>query len=149
MRVFSIVYKATEKGSSAWKLPSSYAGHKDQNDYYHEGVVTSLSPLTITHCTDVEGGIKRDYSIKGWTHVGELSMLDSEPAPVAEGKAVVTGTALALRKGPTKEAGYFCRLPSGTVVDVLPEQTEWTRVSYRGKVGYVMNEYIRMGGEKG
>lgn len=40
-------------------------------DYYHVGVVTRLSPFEITHCTSVDGGIKRDTKLGKWGYAGE------------------------------------------------------------------------------
>lgn len=50
----------------------------DLLDYYHVGVVTSVMPLHITHCTSGGGvdGIKVDYAMGQWRYGGELKDVD-------------------------------------------------------------------------
>ena len=45
-----IVYKAREPGEDKYALPARYENSGDLRDYYHVGVVTSVSPLEITKC---------------------------------------------------------------------------------------------------
>lgn len=51
LQVDQLVYKAHDPGESGYALPEKYAKHADQRDYYHVGVVESVTPLTIVHCT--------------------------------------------------------------------------------------------------
>lgn len=76
LRYGDIVYKHYKPSDSGYALPSRYDDHEDQNDYYHVGVVTSVDPLEITHCTTVSGGIKRDSSLGAWSHFGRLSKIE-------------------------------------------------------------------------
>lgn len=74
----AVVLKSRAPGHSRYKLPARYKTGKtyyngDLTDYYHAGVVTSLSPLTITHMSS--GGITRAHKLDGWTHVGHLDLL--------------------------------------------------------------------------
>ena len=71
-----IVYKAREPGEDKYALPDRYKDSGDLRDYYHVGVVTSVSPLEITHCTSVPGGIQRDSKIGNWRWGGELKYVD-------------------------------------------------------------------------
>lgn len=80
------VYKFHPKGHAKNRLPSSYRGHPDQNDYYHVGVVDSVHPLRILHCTSWKGGsgVKVDTRIGTWAVGGPLSRVSSSgsaPAP--------------------------------------------------------------------
>lgn len=72
------VYKYRNPGDAKYKLPSSYAKHPDQRDYYHVGVVLSVNPLKIAHCTSWTGGsgIKVDTTLGTWKIAGELSRVD-------------------------------------------------------------------------
>lgn len=72
LAVGNIVYKARGPRESNYDLPARYSDHADQNDYYHAGVVTSINPLEITHCTSTPGGIKRDSSLGKWKYYGEV-----------------------------------------------------------------------------
>lgn len=68
----NLVFKAREPGEDKYDLPSSYKNHPDQRDYYHVGVVTSIDPLVISHCTGVPGGIKKDNKLGAWHYTGKL-----------------------------------------------------------------------------
>ncbi len=67
-----LVYKARKPGDPNFKLPRSYENHWMKYDYYHVGVVTSVNPVVVTHCTSVPGGIKQDDSLDAWHYYGEL-----------------------------------------------------------------------------
>ena len=73
-----VVFKFHQSGSSSNKLPSRYANHPDRNDYYHVGVVTSVAPLRIIHCTSSGGvsGIKADTAWGQWSRAAELKAVD-------------------------------------------------------------------------
>ena len=72
------VYKYHNPGDAGYNLPASYANHPDKRDYYHVGVVLSVSPLQIAHCTSWSGGsgIKIDTKLGYWKIAGELSRVD-------------------------------------------------------------------------
>lgn len=72
LAVGNIVYKARGPKEANYDLPVRYDSHPDKLDYYHVGVVTSVAPLEITHCTNTPGGIKRDSSPGKWKYYGEL-----------------------------------------------------------------------------
>lgn len=145
-----IVYKAKEPGESGYSLPSKYNSSGDLRDYYHVGVVTGIDPLEITHCTGVPGGIKRDTSMGAWRWGGKLKYVDYsedwEDEPM-EGKwATVTaenGRTVNMRKEPDKKSEIIARVPVGEEVKVIDDcDSEWLRVSYGGKTGYMMREYL-------
>ena len=49
LAVGDVVYKAKAPGQAGYRLPDRYAAGPDLNDYYHVGVVRSISPLRIIH----------------------------------------------------------------------------------------------------
>ena len=55
LTVGDIVYKARRPGETGYSLPKRYAADPDRADYYHVGVVRSVSPLRIVHCTSPGG----------------------------------------------------------------------------------------------
>ena len=59
----------------------------------------------------------------------------------ATAKAADSGS-INLRSGPSKAAGRIDRVPSGSTIHVLEEGTDWHRVRYEGKEGYMMAQYI-------
>lgn len=63
------------------------------------------------------------------------------PTPPA-GKAIVTGKNVALREGPSTSTKVMIRLATGTQVSIAKVQS-WTYVNYKGKYGFMMNDYIK------
>lgn len=128
----------------------------DLLDYYHVGVVTSIEPLEINHCTSANGvdGIARDSSIRGWTHFGDLLMVDyeaEEEVPiVAMYTAIVTapsGKTVNMRKRPDKEAEVLKKVPVGAEVDVLESASGWCKIRHENLIGYMMAEFVQKAAE--
>lgn len=148
-----ILFKAREPGESGYDLPNDYASSPDQRDYYHVGVVTNVSPLEITHCTNVDGGIKQDASLGAWHYGGRLKYVDyntgedaTEPEPGPLYQAVVTaptGNTVNLRKGPSTNNTILEKVPIGATVDVLERGGTWCKVRHGSIIGYMMTEYLR------
>lgn len=144
-----IVFKAREKGESGYALPSRYSTSRDQRDYYHVGVVTSANPFTITHCTGVPGGIKRDGAMGKWRYAGRLKMVDDEDnAEKTEDKNMkdnyrVTGGNLNMRSGPGKNESSILVIPDKAGVYATDSGTQgWMKATYNGKTGYCMARYL-------
>lgn len=157
-----IVYKARTPGSNGYSLPSRYDGDPDQRDYYHVGVVTSVKPLEITHCTTGGGvdGIKVDTSLGKWTYRGRLSLIEGEDETATDAStaliqpgdnAVVTaqsGKTVNLRESANKGSKLIRRIPLGTEVEVLDVADGWARVRVPVE-GYIMTDYLRGGDTHG
>lgn len=151
-----IVYKDKEPGESGYSLPERYRNSGDLRDYYHVGVVTSVTPLEITHCTSVDGGIKRDSKMGNWRWGGKLKYVDYSDG-LEEGddymaalplyQAVVTATTgktVRLRQNSSEKAKIVDNIKIGETVGVLGSYDDvWDRVSYNGKTGYMMNKFLR------
>lgn len=150
-----IVYKAREPGESGYDLPSSYANSPDKRDYYHVGVVTSVDPLIITHCTSVngDGGIFQDEKIGKWHWGGKLKYVDysgEEPAfePFPAVVFARSGKTVHLRKTPSKSAKILYSVKIGETVSVIGEyDKDWSKVEYKGIQGYMMNDFLVSGGQ--
>jgi uncharacterized protein YraI len=154
-----IVFKAREPGESGYDLPNDYASSPDQRDYYHVGVVTNVSPLEITHCTNVDGGIKQDSSLGAWHYGGRLKYVEynnGEDAPEPEQsplyQAIVTaptGNTVNLRKGPGMNYTVLEQVPIGNTVDVLDVNMDglggngWNKVQHGKTIGYMMRQFLR------
>lgn len=86
-----------------------------------------------------------------WVEWGELKNTIYEGGgggdiPVPEGYATVTGKKVALRKAPTTQASIIMRINTGEQVKLEPEPpSEWDYVSYQGKKGYMMKEFLKEG----
>ena len=85
---------------------------------------------------------------KKWTHwaLPICSEGGVEPVPVPEGYAKVTGKKVALRKAPTTQASVIMRINTGEEVKLeTPPPCEWDYVSYNGKTGWMMKEFLEEG----
>ena len=154
MYLGEIVYKAREPGEEKYDLPDRYKDSGDLRDYYHVGIVTGVAPLCITHCTSVEGGIKRDSAQGAWKYGGRMKYVDyEEGGGDVSSWAIVTadnGKPVNLRKAPDRKSTVIARVPVGTVVRVLTcVDAAWCKVEANGKTGYMMAEYLRPAGDEG
>lgn len=165
LKLGELVYKYNKPGTKEWQesFPiSKYKGHPDQNDYYHIGVVTSVNPLTISHCSG--GGMHYDKKIGKWEYAGDCSLVDyssrdsatpvnPEPASVdpAIGQMVVDvpdDTSVNVRRQASTSSGVLTRLPEGSFVEVTSVSGAWSHVNYsyaKTGEGYVMSKFINNG----
>lgn len=153
LEVGAAVYKYHEPGQAGWNLPAAYANHPDQNDYYHVGVVLSVKPLRIAHCTSWSGGsgIKIDTVIGKWRRGGRLKKVDyaDAPEPEKEGADTMIGyinlpptSNVFHRISPSNGSQWYGRINGGEKVEIVSDSGEWTRVRYGGNDGYVMSKFI-------
>ena len=144
-----VVFKARSPGHEKWKLPDTYKNSPDQNDYYHVGVVTSVNPLCITHCTDVPGGIQRDTKLGAWKYGGKLKYVDyegSEEPMEYSYRAEVTAPnqfPVRMRDEPDQSGHILEQVPQGTTVDVLGEVSGWCLIRNGAKTGYMMKQFLK------
>ena len=66
-----LVFKSRAPRESGYRLPARYASGPDRNDYYHVGLVMSVSPLRILHMTTPS--ILTDTKLGKWSHHGWCS----------------------------------------------------------------------------
>lgn len=143
-----LVFKSHEPGEDGYALPKSYWGGGDDRDYYHVGVVTCEAPLEITHCTSVQGGIKRDTSLGKWKWAGELALVDytrgDEPVMIATVTRTPdsTGTLVNVRKAPDTGSQRLGSVPFGEKVNVVAVQDGWAFIKYDNAYGYMMAKYL-------
>ena len=148
-----IVFKAHEPGESGYDADTinrSYKNSPDKRDYYHVGVVTSVQPLEITHCTGVSGGIKRDSTLGQWRWAGQLNLVNyneggDEPLEALY-QAVTTANnsyPIRMRKSASQNSAVLIEVPQGEKVDVLEEtRAAWDKARYNGVVGYMMVKFL-------
>ena len=160
-----LVFKGRQPGDPGYKLPEQYKKGTDLTDYYHVGVVTSTSPLTITHCTSgsscrvwdpdkkqwvksKEGGIKWDTARGSWKYSAKFKYLEGSE-PMADIMIVTSpnGLPVNLRKSPSTSAEIITRISVGSQVNVIGESSNgWTYVSYGAKKGYMMSRFLKDAG---
>ena len=163
LRVGDLVLKKREPGEAGWNLPAAYAGHADQRDYYHAGVVLSVSPLDIVHCTSpdttaevmidgvktkVKTSIRHDSKLGKWTYAARLNKVDYEGGEGNMSEAIYKATVatqsgpLNIRDAPGQNGKVLAKAPKGTVLEVLAEGA-WPRVRFGGIEGYASGAYLR------
>lgn len=147
--VGEVVYKSAMPGQSNYNLPSRYAKDPDRRDYYHVGVVRSVDPLRIVHCTGP--GIVTDTQLGKWNYRGWLRKVGREGERItmenAESAVVEAenGRTVNLRSKP--DGDLVDRIPVGSTVTVIAQQDGWARVSYGNTSGWMMERFLRMEGE--
>lgn len=144
LSVGDIVYKAKTPGQSGYALPATYDGHPDRRDYYHVGVVTSVNPLEITHCTSVSGGIKVDKSLGQWQYNGQLKKVQDGVKMSDERSYKVIGGGLRMRSGPDTTYPVVLMIPDGSTVKAaeIAGNSDWVYCKYGGRSGYCMAQYL-------
>lgn len=148
LEIGSIVYKARGPDDSGYSLPATYANHPDRLDYYHVGVVTSVNPLNITHCTSWSGGsgIKVDTVIGKWGYGGRLKLVSYDTAGGETVKAWVyadSGSTVRLRKKADKGSIAIANVPVGAEIEVLEHGAEWSNISWATLTGFMQSDFIR------
>ena len=168
LRVGDVVFKAYAKGEKGWTLnkyprylPGGSYYNGDLNDYYHVGVVTSVSPLGITHMSST---CKTDNKIGKWAYHGRLNLLikhgaydndpsptpapTPEPTPTPSGTYATvyasSGSTVKMRKQPSTKCGTYDNVPIGAKVKVVEKGGEWSKISYGSRVGwYMMTKFLK------
>ena len=140
-----LVFKARLPGEAGYDLPDRYQNSEDRTDYYHVGVITALSPLTITECTGVPGAILRTHTLDGWQYIGALSLAEGGNVEMYTARVYAeNGKPVRLRALPSTDSKILAELPVGTAVTVLEELTDWCYLRCAdGKTGYMMSSFLR------
>lgn len=162
LSVGDVVLKAFAKGKKGWDLPTRYRAkgkyyNGDENDYYHIGVVTSISPLRITHMTTPT--VRVDSTLGKWAYYGTLRILvdaagfviptPPEPDAPAAGKTAIvtaaTGRYVKMRREPSRSRRLWEEIPIGARVTLEAPGEEWAKVTYgRRKNWYMMAKYLNV-----
>ena len=151
-----IVYKARNPGETGYDLPDRYDKDPDKRDYYHVGVVMSVDPLVIMHCTKSGSvdGVTTDSKLGKWAYKGQLSLIEDaaeDSGSLSTGYAVVmagSGSTVNLRDKPSRKGSVMQRAPIGTAVEVLAVDKGWAKIRVPVE-GYMMAEYLDGGGSVG
>ena len=151
-------FKRHNPGESGYNLPSGYKPGQpyyngDLSDYYHVGLVDT----DVTRVLNAQGratGFVSSPISQNWSYVALLKQVDygSADVPAASpvqpdaGTATVyaaNGKPVRLRKTPSKELPYLAEVPVGERVILRGlDQNGWTPVTYKGRDGYMMSEFL-------
>ena len=117
----------------------------EKNKMGHVGI--ALGDGSAVHAKGHDYGVVREgiAAYGRWTHWAIPAGLYGESIPEQEAKESyeVIGTRLALRAGMTTASAVLARIDSGKIVQGVPVSSDWVKVSYDGKTGYCMAEYLR------
>lgn len=157
-----LVFKAHGPMDDGYALPDKYrAGGAEYNgdvmDYYHVGVVTSIEPLNITHCTKGGGvdGVTVDTRQGDWRYAGPCALVtyaahtdspEGGDTSMETRRATVIsqdGNPVKLRSTPSTDKRYLAKVPVGTQVEVMQDAQGWAQVRLpSGQVGYMMSKFL-------
>lgn len=157
-----IVFKARGPLDAGYDLPdkyrvggASYTG--DVMDYYHVGVVTSIEPLNITHCTESGSisGVTVDTRQGDWRYAGPCALVtyaahtdspEGGDTSMETRRATVIsqdGNPVKLRSTPSTDKRYLAKVHVGTPVEVMQDAQGWAQVRLpSGQVGYMMSKFL-------
>ena len=101
---------------------------------------------------ECSNGVQHFEVMKGnrWTHwavaVPYKDELKEDDDMARPGYAEVTGKRVALREEPSKSAKIITRINTGEEVKLEPKpEPKWDYVSYKGKTGWMMREFLQEG----
>ena len=146
LKVGDLVYKAKWPGDEGYDLPPRYEDGTDTKDYYHIGVVISVEPLSIWHCSG--GGMHYDDKIGKWNYCGECTYVnygeEKKMTPPYIAKVITSSDALRLRTGPSTDYTKIGSVPKDAEVKVIRhwDDKDWDFVEYEGMSGYACNQYL-------
>lgn len=155
LRVGMAIFKSRSDVSrmkAEYKPGGRYYDPALPNDYYHIGLVASVSPLQIINATPP--AVRIDTDLSRWQCAGWLNAVDYENGGTdesiegAESKSTATvvaesGSTVNLRSAPSLDAVIRVRVPLGRTVEVLGETNdEWANVRYETYTGYMMRAFL-------
>lgn len=152
LAIGELVYKAREPGDAKYSLPASYSSSADKRDYYHVGVVMSVSPLRIRHMTTPKP--TTDTKLGKWQYHGwckkisqneEGVVLPAEGDKMGELIYISGGNASApvnMRSGAGTDQKIIKEIPQGSEAELLSLGDKWSKIRYNNVEGYVSTVFV-------
>ena len=89
----------------------------------------------------------------GWVMTTFLTMVEEEKpdngTTTGETATVTTASgSLNLRESMSGQAKILAQIPRGTRIPVIEKQADWTKTTYAGKTGWVMNSFLTFSGSE-
>lgn len=151
------VFKHHAPGDAGYDLPSDYEPgssyyNGDLNDYYHVGLVDTDTSRVLNAQSTATGFVSSPIS-EGWSHAAVLKQVDygadtpvDPPELPASGTATVyaeNGAPVKLRQTPSTKLPYLAKVPVGASVTLRGAEADgWTPVTYDGRNGYMMSQFL-------
>lgn len=150
LTVGEVVYKSRAPGDDKYKLPAKYTG-ADRLDYYHVGVVMSVSPLRIQHMTTPKPVI--DTKLGKWQWRGWLKKIErtDEGGGTSMPESVIisggnTEHPINMRSGRGTDYKIIKTIPQGASAELVEAGEKWSKIRYDGVTGYVSSVFVRKEG---
>lgn len=106
------------------------------------GTKTGVITTEITNTKWCEWGELKGVIFTSTTTTTTTPTTSTPTTTINTKSALVIGTRLALRSAPSTEASILTRVDKGERVQLL-DDTEWVKVKYQGKTGYMMTKYLQ------
>lgn len=145
-----VVFKGYDVNQGGYNLPDRYLPGRqdytgDLHDYYHVGIVISVSPLRIRHMTTPKP--KMDTKLGKWGFHGKLKKIDYSGGGGAIVEEVnISGGNLDkpvnMRQSPSSQAKLAAQIPQGSRADLLEDLGAWCRIRWNNLTGYIMTSYV-------
>ena len=115
----------------------------------HVGIYTSMG-LGAVHASSRRSCVceskfnGRTVKNGGWNRVGLLDQVNYwEEKPVETAIVMAPdGDTVNLRDEPRKSGQRLNKMPVGSVVEVITRGSEWSKIRFKGTVGFVMSEFL-------
>lgn len=117
----------------------------------HIGIYTG-GQYEVVHSSASRGRVAESTLRNGWTHVGWLTAVDYYfDLPEGEEKsfdvdtaivAAKSGSTVRMRVKPSRDAIANANVPVGEEVKVLTRNQGWWQISWNGKTGWMMKEFV-------
>ena len=136
--------KGVDYGETPQPVPAGKAIVTGKNVALRQGPSKSTPVMTR-----VATGMTVDIAVvEGWTYVHQGSkygFMMNEFISISDKTVTVTGKNVALRAGTSTDTKVLTRIKNGTVVQRADLPADWEYVSYSGKKGFMMKEFIKEG----
>ena len=149
LTVGEIVYKSRAPGDDKYTLPAKYPG-ADRLDYYHVGVVMSVSPLRIQHMTTPRPTI--DTKLGKWQWRGWLKKIErtEEGGTSMPESVIISGGNIEhpinMRSGKGTDYKIIKTIPQGASAELIEAGEKWSKIRYGGVTGYVSSVFAHQTG---
>lgn len=88
--------------------------------------------------------VHKDFvQVNGQTQEASSSSNEEKKTVIKQG--VITGNSLNVRTSPDTNSKVIGKLNSGTSVDILSQENDWTEISFQGTNAWISSQYIQAG----
>ena len=148
-------FKLRSPGEEGYDLPDKYKSGSDLYDYCHIGLVDDDTGCVLNARGGKSGFCRDKLTAKnGWDCVAYLKDVEYGGEKEMEMAKVVlpagaSGSTVNMRRTPGRSSDIIAKVPVGADVQVLGDSGQWCQISYGGRTGYMMSNYIEYVGQGG